>query len=245
MNIKSVWDIFTDQFSFLPIHPQYIIKGYGETAIRFSIKYAKGTLVDIGCGRMPYRQKLISQVNKYIGIDHPKTSTLYKGQMKPDIYADATKIPLESNYCDTAILLMVAEHLPEPQKALIEVNRILKKSGVLILSTVQNYPVHDPPYDYQRFTKYGLMNLLANSNFKIIEQKSEGNIIVLCLQYINLSLVLLLKKIIYKKPLGLFALTILPFVTLICVILNLLSLPFILIKQDSFALTHTFVAKKK
>ncbi|MFH1210402.1 MAG: methyltransferase domain-containing protein [archaeon] len=50
------------------------------------------------------------------------------------IEGDAKKIPLKDESVDTAYMLDVLEHIPEREKAIKEVKRILKKDGTLIIS---------------------------------------------------------------------------------------------------------------
>jgi hypothetical protein len=46
-------------------------------------------------------------------------------------------------------------------------NRVLAKGGQLVLSTPLFWPVHEAPYDYYRFTEYGLRHLLIKNGFKV------------------------------------------------------------------------------
>ena len=65
----------------------------------------------------------------------------------------------------------VLEHLPEPQKAIDEMFRVLKPGGQLLLTTRFLFPIHDAPHDYFRYTKYGLRHLLRR--FDILELQEE------------------------------------------------------------------------
>jgi SAM-dependent methyltransferase len=65
----------------------------------------------------------------------------------------------------------VLEHLPEPQRAIDEMFRVLEPGGTLLLTTRFLFPIHDAPHDYFRFTKYGLRHLLRR--FDILELQEE------------------------------------------------------------------------
>lgn len=246
LNFKTIWDKFTDKYSSLPLHPQYFLKKYNYAAIKFALNYAKGILLDIGCGRMPYKRALLPYIKKYIGLDSPETSKMYHGKDRPDIFADATKIPLPKASCDTILLLQVLEHLPEPQRAIEEIVRVLKPNGVLILSTIQSYPTHDEPYDFYRYTKYGIKHLLEKGGLKIIKHKGEGNVFTLSFQSFNVYLMLILKSLTKQKNGKLIAAFLAPVFLCITTVSNLITLPFLLLdKKSKFRIIHTVVAKRK
>lgn len=60
--MKNLWDKFTDIFGENIIHPQFLLKRHLGLAVVKAKRYAKGKLIDIGCGRMPYRKELESLV---------------------------------------------------------------------------------------------------------------------------------------------------------------------------------------
>lgn len=52
--------------------------------------------------------------------------------------------------------------------------RVLKSNGYIILSTNLMWPVHEEPYDFYRFTKYGLIDLFEKVGFEVIECSACG-----------------------------------------------------------------------
>lgn len=89
-------------------------------------KYYKGTLVDLGCGEMPYKQYFLQYCDKYIGVDW--SNTLH--ELKADIISNLNeKIDISDNFADTIICLSVLEHLYNPQNLLNEAYRILNRGG--------------------------------------------------------------------------------------------------------------------
>jgi SAM-dependent methyltransferase len=64
--------------------------------------------------------------------------------------------------CDTL------EHVEFPHKALSEIHRILKSGGIVFLSTVLDFRIHDSPADYWRFTPDGLRSLLKPFSFVFV-----------------------------------------------------------------------------
>lgn len=70
------------------------------------------------------------------------------------------------------VLSEVLEHLHDPRLGLDNVYKILKPNGKLILSTPFILPIHDRPYDYFRFTRYGLALLLSQFKEVIIKERN-------------------------------------------------------------------------
>ena len=128
-------------------------------------KYYKGTLVDLGCGTAPYKDFFLQYADKYIGVDW--TNTLHNSKI--DIISNLNeKIELPENYADTIISISVMEHLCEPQIFLNESYRILKKGGIIILQVPFMWWIHEAPYDYFRFTSYGLKYIFEKAGYKDI-----------------------------------------------------------------------------
>lgn len=128
---------------------------------RFTDQY-KGHLYDLGCGEMPYKSWLLNYADQYTGVDWD--STLH--ELKADILADLNEpLPIESEVADTVISLSVMEHLREPQVFLREAHRILKPRGAMILQVPFMWWVHEAPYDYYRYTRFGLQYLFEKAGF--------------------------------------------------------------------------------
>lgn len=87
------------------------------------------------------------------------------------ILGDAQALGLADASFDRVLCTEVLEHLPEPQRAIDEMRRVLKPGGTLLLTTRFLFPIHDAPHDYFRFTKYGLRHLLRD--FEILELQEE------------------------------------------------------------------------
>lgn len=131
---------------------------------RFKDQY-KGHMYDLGCGEMPYKDWLLNHADQYVGVDWG--STLHN--LKADILADLNEaLPIESEVADTVISLSVMEHLREPQVFLNEAHRILKPGGAIILQVPFMWWVHEAPYDYYRYTRYGLQYMFEKAGFKEI-----------------------------------------------------------------------------
>ena len=87
------------------------------------------------------------------------------------IIGDAQALGIADDAFDVVLCTEVLEHLPEPQRAVDEMFRVLRPGGTLLLTTRFLFPIHDAPHDYFRFTKYGLRYLLRR--FTIVELQEE------------------------------------------------------------------------
>lgn len=91
------------------------------------------------------------------------------------IIGDAQALGIADAAFDVVLCTEVLEHVPEPQRAIDEMFRVLKPGGTLLLTTRFLFPIHDAPHDYFRFTKYGLRHLLRR--FEILELNEETDTI--------------------------------------------------------------------
>jgi SAM-dependent methyltransferase len=134
-----------------------------------------GNLLDVGCGRMPYRALLLeapSKVENYVGLD--LYDSPYSLDQRPDVQWDGEKIPLESSSIDCAICTEVLIHCPDPEGVLRETARVLKPGGKLFFTVPFLWPIHDAPSDQYRLTPFALQRQLTNAGFVSIEMKTLG-----------------------------------------------------------------------
>lgn len=175
MNILKIWDKLNDYLGGTPLHPQFLVIHPQMQIVNIVLSKIKGEILDVGCGRQLLKDKILKLGSSYIGLDHPEIYKRQRSGLLPDIFADATEIPRENNAFDSVLMLMVLAHLPNPLDALKEVHRVLKPGGLAFISSVENYPEHDPPDDYFRYRLKGLKSICKNAGFKIIKGYSWGN----------------------------------------------------------------------
>ena len=161
-----------------------IIKSFRGFRLRSIERYShnKGSILDIGCGRglflslakergwMPYGVELNEETaynaKEVLGMD------IRTGELK-----DAG---FEEGSIDVISIWHVLEHLTRPIEALRECRRILRPNGLLVLSvpnlsSIQSHSsgkhwFHlDVPYHLYHFSKEGIIKLLEESGFKILD----------------------------------------------------------------------------
>lgn len=129
-------------------------------------KYAKGNLLDVGCGAKQYRSLFLDYVDSYLGLDlrlAPASS-----DAGPNLLASVLETPLPDNTFQTVVSFQVLEHVPEPQIMMNEIYRVLKPGGYLILMAPQMWHLHEVPHDYFRYTRFGLSHLAERSGLRVI-----------------------------------------------------------------------------
>ncbi|MFI1745810.1 class I SAM-dependent methyltransferase [Thalassobellus sediminis] len=147
-----------------------IFQALVETLPKFN-----GNLLDIGCGKMPYKNYILahSKVSTYIGLDI-ENALIYDKAVKPDFTWDGKTMPFETNSFDCAFGTEVLEHCPEPEVVLKEVFRVLKSGGVFFFTVPFLWNLHEVPHDEYRYTPFSLQRHLENSGFKDIEIQATG-----------------------------------------------------------------------
>lgn len=134
--------------------------------------HARGLLLDLGCGAMPYRALYAAHVSDVIGTDWPQS--LHR-QPHADLFCDLNAgVPLRSELADTVLLADVLEHLYRPQALLAEVHRVLRPGGTLLLNTPFMYGVHEAPHDYYRYTPHALRRMALDAGFEPVAVDAIG-----------------------------------------------------------------------
>ncbi|OGW83515.1 MAG: hypothetical protein A2987_03850 [Omnitrophica bacterium RIFCSPLOWO2_01_FULL_45_10] len=146
----------------------FIVKNLQESMFRKYSPYIKGNVLDVGCGTRPHRRYL-ANAGEYVGMDENKS-------VAPDVLGSAQEIPFPDAYFDCVLCTEVLEHLPEPEKAVNEIKRVMKKGGILYLTVPQEWGLHYEPNDYLRFTRYGIKYLLEKNGFRVEAVERIGGI---------------------------------------------------------------------
>jgi SAM-dependent methyltransferase/uncharacterized protein YbaR (Trm112 family) len=81
-----------------------------------------------------------------------------------DFFGDGLRLPLATNSVDLILSQAVLEHVPEPQRAVDELRRVLRPTGRLYCEFAFMQPLHAVPYHFFNITPHGAALLFANWN---------------------------------------------------------------------------------
>ena len=197
-----------------PFHPQWLINRVNDQRYIDTAGRCSGTVLDIGCSNQQLKGILPSETH-YIGLDYWDTAVnMY--ETRPSVFGDAQRLPFKSLSLDTVVLLEVLEHIPDPNKVFEEIGRVLKSKGKLIMSMPFIYPLHDSPFDFQRFTHNGLQNIAKKHNFDIDELLPVGSSLATASLIMNLGMSYsMLRGVNVKSPFIFFSIFVPPLILLL------------------------------
>ena len=155
-----------DHLSWTPFHPGFWVRRRIEGAIVSQCKLAHGVLLDVGCGQKPYEKLFAKYTDHYIGMEYSATAG-YRGN-SAEVYGDAAAIPLSAGSVDTILCTEVLEHVPDPDRVISEIARVLRPGGIAICTAPFFYPVHDR-FDFFRYSPDGVATIMQRHGFEVQE----------------------------------------------------------------------------
>jgi SAM-dependent methyltransferase len=176
--------------------PSFLTRNRLLTKIALLAPQLKGNLLDFGCGSKPYRS--LFKVNTYIGLDFENPGHPHLNE-QIDVFYDGKKIPFEDNRFDSVFSSEVFEHIFNLEDILKELDRVLKKDGLMLITCPFTICEHEVPNDFARYSSYSIKYLLEKNGFKVVEQYKTCNSIEtvgqLRLTYINQHIMPYIKRI--------------------------------------------------
>lgn len=223
---------------------KFIDKIYGSIFIRYSKFFSRHNfkqfvlinakkikknkvILNIGAGgEVAELLKLVGLKFKEVDIDPLR---------KPDYIMSIENMDkIKSNSIDVIFCMEVLEHVANPFKAVSEIQRVLKKNGIFIGSTPFILSIHDEPYDFFRYTKYGIRNLFSEFEELYLTERNSYifSIYVLALRLVNIGN--------YKQRF--IGVLLFPFLVLLLPFFYLVSL---LVTNKQATTGYNFIYKKK
>jgi SAM-dependent methyltransferase len=148
------------------INPFFLARRRLRQAVAAMAPELRGRLLDVGCGTKPYRP--LFQVDSYVGLDIDSETTRRQGSA--DMLYDGGRFPFDDASFDAVLCNQVLEHIFEPQAFLQEIRRVLRPGGRLLLTVPFVWDEHEQPWDYARYSSFGLKALLEGQGLVLLRQ---------------------------------------------------------------------------
>jgi SAM-dependent methyltransferase len=192
-----------------------------------------GRTLDVGCGTKPYEKYF--HCGEYVGLEIE--TTFNREQKRADYFYHGKKFPFINAEFDSIVTNQVLEHVFNPDEFLSEINRALKIDGKFLLTVPFVWDEHEQPYDYARYSSFGLKELLEKHGFEIIKHYKSVNDFGVIVQLLNAYLYKLVNRVPFVRQLTTITL---------CAIINFLGIivSFILPKNNDLYLDNIILARK-
>ncbi len=172
---KSIRNLPVDSDFNPPVYsPYYLIRRGILEGIYENKNYIKGKVLDFGCGTKPYKY-VFAEVTEYIGVDFENTGHPHEGE-HIDFFYNGKHLPFSDNTFDAILSTEVFEHIFNIDELISELYRVLKPGGFILITCPFVYPEHEAPYDFARYTHFGLINIFENAGFNLIVVDKKGNL---------------------------------------------------------------------
>jgi SAM-dependent methyltransferase len=149
------------------LRPDYIIRGGLFRTIRSLAPSIEGVVLDFGCGSRPY-QELFTGATRYIGVDL-EVSGHDHSDSRVDVFYDGKTLPFPDETFDAVLSFEVFEHVFNLSDLLAEIRRVTKPHGTLLISLPFAWHEHEQPYDFARYTSFGIKHLLSESGYEVVQ----------------------------------------------------------------------------
>jgi SAM-dependent methyltransferase len=184
-------------------------------------------VLDIGGRIQPYRPLIAGGQARYVAVDLQPTPLV-------NVVANAEHLPLASQSFDLVLCTQMLEYAPEPRQVILEIHRVLKPSGFLLLSVPSAFP-RDADEDRWRFLPAGIRQLL--SPFPEVEVLPEGGSITGFFRTVNVCLQMFAR---YRALRSVLDYTMVPALNLLGAALEGLARS----DNDAFAVNYSALARK-
>jgi SAM-dependent methyltransferase len=149
----------------LLINPFFLARRRLHKAIaERSVELHGRRLLDVGCGTKPYRK--LFDVTEYLGLDIDSEITRRRGIA--DVLYDGGKFPFADARFEAVLCNQVLEHVFNPDEFVSELARVLAPGGRLLLTVPFIWDEHEQPWDYARYTSFGLRHILERHGLRVL-----------------------------------------------------------------------------
>lgn len=151
----------------LLFNPFFIIRRGLYRGVLLFRSYMRGRLLDFGCGSKPYMA--LFDVEEYIGTDIEVSGHDHRNE-DIDVYYDGETLPFADESFDSIFSSEVFEHIFNLPQILDELWRVLRPGGHLLVTVPFVWDEHEIPYDFARYTSFGIVHILEEKGFMAVAQ---------------------------------------------------------------------------
>jgi len=144
--------------------------------------FFQGALLEVGVGQGPDSAffKSLPTVASYAACDRREYHSVYADGYSAAgdiVLYEGERLPFADGSFDCVTSLDCLEHIAplEVARHLQEAHRVLRPGGHLVVAAPFAYPEHCTPFDYQRFSSFGLQQLLADAGFAPVTVVGRGS----------------------------------------------------------------------
>lgn len=124
---------------------------------------------------------------------------------------DGRKIPYQDNCFDWIISTNAIEHIPE-------IKRVSKSDAEFLITIPFMFHEHGKPYDFRRFTRFGIVEYFKSKDFIVLETKAY--LVVGLLDWLDLTLSSFRMGVLLKVLFAPIYLVIVPLINILGMFLN-------------------------
>lgn len=146
------------------VNPFYIARRSLYIGIKEMGNEVTGKTLDVGCATKPYESLFRSDIYHGLEIE----TTVHSEESRADFYYDGNVFPFREGEYDSVVTNQVLEHVFNPDQFLSEINRVLKPGGALLLTVPFVWDEHEQPFDYARYSSFGLRSLMEKHGFETV-----------------------------------------------------------------------------
>lgn len=147
-------------------HIEQVLINYGKPSS------SNSRVLDIGCGRQPFRQELEALGYVYSSLDveqNSEGSVELLGEIDQPLPQE-----LDSKF-DFIFCTEVMEHVADWNMAFNNFSRLLAPGGRLFITCPHFYQLHEEPYDFWRPTPHALRHFGRKFGLEILHQANAGD----------------------------------------------------------------------
>lgn len=162
------------------VSPVFIVRRGLYRGIKEFAPLIEGDVLDFGCGSKPY-ENLFVNAKTYVGCD-VEVSGHRHADSKVDRFYDGRTLPFVDARYDAVVSFETFEHIFNLPEILEEIRRVTKADGYLLVTVPFAWDEHEIPFDFARYTSFGITHLLGNAGFEILHVRKTTTYILTVFQ---------------------------------------------------------------